>query len=41
MRIAEAPSGYDVYSGDDTLTLPLLAVGAVGLIGVATHKAVA
>jgi 4-hydroxy-tetrahydrodipicolinate synthase len=35
--IAEAPSGFDVYSGDDALTLPLLAVGAVGLIGVATH----
>jgi 4-hydroxy-tetrahydrodipicolinate synthase len=26
-----------VYSGDDGLTLPLLAVGAVGVIGVATH----
>ena len=26
-----------MYSGDDALTLPLLAVGAVGLIGVATH----
>jgi 4-hydroxy-tetrahydrodipicolinate synthase len=35
--IAEAPSGYDVYSGDDGFTLPLLAVGAVGVIGVATH----
>jgi 4-hydroxy-tetrahydrodipicolinate synthase len=35
--IAEAPSSYDVYSGDDAMTLPLLAVGAVGLIGVATH----
>jgi 4-hydroxy-tetrahydrodipicolinate synthase len=35
--IAEAPGGYDVYSGDDAMTLPLLAVGAVGLIGVATH----
>jgi 4-hydroxy-tetrahydrodipicolinate synthase len=28
-----------VYSGDDSLTLPLLAVGAVGVIGVATHWA--
>ena len=35
--IAAAPAGYEVYSGDDALTLPLLAVGAVGLIGVATH----
>lgn len=35
--IAAAPVGYEVYSGDDALLLPLLSVGAVGLIGVATH----
>jgi 4-hydroxy-tetrahydrodipicolinate synthase len=35
--VAEAPAGYEVYSGDDGMTLPLLAVGAVGVIGVATH----
>lgn len=35
--IAQAPEGFEVYSGDDSLTLPLLAVGAVGVIGVATH----
>lgn len=35
--ISSAPSGFEVYSGDDALTLPLLAVGAVGTIGVATH----
>lgn len=35
--IASAPPGFEVYSGDDGLTLPLLAVGAVGVIGVATH----
>lgn len=35
--IADAPSGFEVYSGDDKLTLPLLAVGAVGVVGVATH----
>jgi 4-hydroxy-tetrahydrodipicolinate synthase len=35
--VAAAPAGYEVYSGDDGLTLPLLAVGAVGVIGVATH----
>jgi 4-hydroxy-tetrahydrodipicolinate synthase len=35
--IAEAPSGFEVYSGDDAMTLPLLAVGAVGTVGVATH----
>jgi 4-hydroxy-tetrahydrodipicolinate synthase len=35
--LAEAPPGFECYSGDDALTLPLLSVGAVGLIGVATH----
>lgn len=35
--IAAAPDDFEVYSGDDALTLPLLAVGAVGVIGVATH----
>ena len=34
-----APDGYEVYSGDDSLTLPLMSVGAVGVIGVATHWA--
>ncbi len=34
---ALAPSGFEVYSGDDSLTLPLLAIGAVGVVGVATH----
>ncbi|MFN2504625.1 MAG: 4-hydroxy-tetrahydrodipicolinate synthase [Acidimicrobiales bacterium] len=37
--VAAAPEHFEVYSGDDGLTLPLLAVGAVGLIGVATHWA--
>ncbi len=37
--IADAPEHFDVYSGDDGLTLALLAVGAVGVIGVATHWA--
>lgn len=31
--------GFDVYSGDDGLTLVLLALGAVGIVGVATHWA--
>ena len=35
--VAQAPSGFEVYSGDDGLTLPLLAIGAVGVVGVATH----
>ena len=37
--IAEAGDDFEIYSGDDALTLPLLAVGAVGVIGVATHWA--
>jgi 4-hydroxy-tetrahydrodipicolinate synthase len=35
--IAATPDDFEYYSGDDGLTLPLLAVGAVGVIGVATH----
>ena len=35
--IAHAPEGVEVYSGDDGLTLPLLASGIVGVVGVATH----
>lgn len=35
--ISAAPSGFEVYSGDDAFTLPLLAVGAVGVISVASH----
>lgn len=34
-----APDGFEVYSGDDSLTLPLMSIGAVGVIGVATHWA--
>jgi 4-hydroxy-tetrahydrodipicolinate synthase len=35
--LAEAPGGFDCYSGEDALTLALLAVGAVGGICVASH----
>jgi 4-hydroxy-tetrahydrodipicolinate synthase len=35
--IAAAPDDFGVYSGDDAMTLPLLAVGAVGIIGTGTH----
>jgi 4-hydroxy-tetrahydrodipicolinate synthase len=35
--VAGAPDDFDLYSGDDAQTLPLLAVGGVGVIGVATH----
>ena len=34
---AQAPPGYSLYSGDDALTLPLLSVGAVGVVSVASH----
>lgn len=35
--IAAAPPSFEVYSGDDPLTLPLLSIGAVGAISVASH----
>ena len=35
--ISQAPDDFEVYSGDDSLTLPLCAVGGVGVVGVATH----
>ena len=35
--IAATPDDFEVYSGDDGMTLPLLSVGAVAVIGVATH----
>jgi 4-hydroxy-tetrahydrodipicolinate synthase len=37
--IAKAPAGFEVYSGDDAMTLALLALGAVGVISVASHWA--
>ncbi|MFN3217594.1 MAG: 4-hydroxy-tetrahydrodipicolinate synthase [Acidimicrobiales bacterium] len=37
--LSQAPEGFEVYSGDDKLNLALLAVGAVGVVGVATHWA--
>jgi 4-hydroxy-tetrahydrodipicolinate synthase len=35
--MAQAPAGFDLYSGDDGLTLPFMAIGCTGVIGVATH----
>lgn len=35
--LAEVGDAVDCYSGEDKLTLPLLSVGASGIIGVATH----
>lgn len=34
---AEAPAHFRVYSGDDSQTLPALAVGAHGIVSVASH----
>jgi len=39
--IASAPAGFEVYSGDDALNLPLLSIGAVGVVSVAAHWAAA
>ena len=35
--VAEAPAEFAVYSGDDGMTLPLLAVGGVGVVSVTAH----
>ncbi|OBU85819.1 4-hydroxy-tetrahydrodipicolinate synthase [Chromobacterium subtsugae] len=35
--VAEAGDRFELYSGDDALTLPLLAIGAVGVVGTSTH----
>ena len=35
--IAAVPEGFEVYSGEDSLTLSLLSVGAVGTVSVASH----
>jgi 4-hydroxy-tetrahydrodipicolinate synthase len=35
--ISSMPAGCQAYSGDDLMTLPLLASGIVGTVGVATH----
>jgi len=34
-----APRGFDLYCGEDSLTLPMLSVGAVGVVSVASHWA--
>lgn len=36
---ARTPEGFELYSGDDALTLPLVAVGAVGVVSVCAHWA--
>ena len=35
--IEHAPEGFEVYSGDDSLTLPILSIGGVGIVSVASH----
>ena len=35
--VARVPEGFTVLSGDDSLTLPFLAVGAVGVVSVASN----
>jgi 4-hydroxy-tetrahydrodipicolinate synthase len=35
--VAESPSDFEVYCGDDSLTLPAIAVGAVGVVSVCAH----
>jgi 4-hydroxy-tetrahydrodipicolinate synthase len=35
--VAEAGAHFDLFSGDDAFTLPLLGAGAVGLVGTTTH----
>jgi 4-hydroxy-tetrahydrodipicolinate synthase len=37
--VAETPDAFELYSGDDALTLPFLAVGGVGIVSVAAHWA--
>ncbi len=34
--MAEAPAGFELISGNDDVTLPLLSIGGTGVIGVAT-----
>jgi 4-hydroxy-tetrahydrodipicolinate synthase len=35
--IAKVPKDFDVYSGDDHLTLPIMAIGGCGVVSVASH----
>lgn len=37
--MTDMPDGFTLYSGDDNMTLPLLAAGAEGVVGVCTHWA--
>ena len=35
--IANTPDDFELYSGDDGLTLPVLAIGGTGIVSVASH----
>ncbi|MHB8220137.1 MAG: 4-hydroxy-tetrahydrodipicolinate synthase [Acidimicrobiales bacterium] len=35
--LSEAPESLQLYCGDDSLTLPFLSIGAVGVVSVASH----
>ena len=35
--ISQTPDDFTLYSGDDGLTLPVLAIGGAGVISVASH----
>ena len=37
LLMSQSPAGFELYSGDDNLTLPFMSIGACGVIGVATH----
>jgi 4-hydroxy-tetrahydrodipicolinate synthase len=37
--VADSVEGFEVYCGDDSLTLPFMAVGAAGVVSVAAHWA--
>lgn len=39
--VADAPSGFSVYSGDDSFTLPLMEAGGVGVISTISNVATA
>ncbi|MEK5071008.1 4-hydroxy-tetrahydrodipicolinate synthase [Sporosarcina sp. FSL K6-1508] len=35
--IEQTPTGFSLYSGDDGLTIPVLSIGGVGVVSVASH----
>jgi 4-hydroxy-tetrahydrodipicolinate synthase len=37
MLLRDAPDYFELYSGDSSMTLPFLAVGGCGIVGVASH----